>query len=97
MENANHNKQAKAFPNFRRCHQQNIAYQHLFDFFVAFGRAAEQEHGRCRCHHVGDANNCFLWNFAGAFSGERKNRAAKKGKPKCDCESGPAVKVKSEE
>src|SRR4030095_6970536 len=95
MESADDNKKGKASPNARLCPQQNSPHQHLFDFFVPFRRAAEQEHGCCRCHHVGNADNCFLRNLTGAFSGERENRTAKNGEPECDAESGPAVKVES--
>ena len=43
MENADDKKKSEAFPDFERCNEQDIPDQHLFDFFVAFRRAAQEQ------------------------------------------------------
>ena len=69
MKNPDGNKKREALPNLRRRHQQNIAHQHLFDFFVALSGATEKQHRRGRRHDIGDTNDRFLRNLVRAFSG----------------------------
>ena len=97
MKNAHRNKKGETFPNLHRRYQQDIAYQHLFDFLVALRSAAEQQHRRGRGHDVGDADDGFLRNFAGAFSGDGKDGAAENGEGQRNGKSDPAVKIEPKE
>ena len=67
MENTDDDKKCEAFPNFTRRHEQNISDEHVFDFLVAFRRAAQEQDRGGRRHDVGDADDRFLRNLARRF------------------------------
>ena len=97
MENSDGDKERETLPNFARCHEQNISHEHVFDFFVTFRRAAEQQHRRGCRHDIGNADDRFLRNLARPFSGHGKNRSARKREAERNSESCPAFKIEMEQ
>ena len=97
MNDRDQEKKSEAFPNVSRTHEQDVADEHVFDFLVAFRRAAEEENGRRGGHDVADADDGLLWNLAGAFAGHGKNRGAKEGKAERNDKGRPAFQVQVEQ
>src|SRR6266542_1080110 len=93
MEDAHRDKKCKAFPNFIRRYEQNIANQHVLDFLVAFRRAAEQQDSSSSSHDIRNSDDRFLRDLARTFSGYRKNGPSDQSESERDAESGPALKV----
>src|SRR5207245_10280522 len=96
MEDADDNKKCKAFPNFMRRYEQNIANQHVLDFIIAFRRATEQQDRSSSSHDIRNSDDRFLRDLARTFSGYRKNGRADQSESERYTESGPTLKVKME-
>ena len=93
MKNSDCREESKTFPNLLWRHEQNVADEHLFDLFVSFRGAAEEQDGRGRGDHIRNSNHRFLWNLTGAFSGDRKNCCAYEGEPKRNREGRPTLQI----
>src|SRR6266849_1912595 len=76
MQNSYSEEERKAFPDIVWTNEQNVADEHVFDLLVTFSRAAQQKNRRSGCHDVGNSNDRFLRNLAGAFACDRKNSGA---------------------
>ena len=97
MKDADEREKAEAFPNLRRSHEQDVADEHVFDFLIALGRAAEQEHSGRGGDDVGDADHRLLRHLALAFAGEGKNRRADEGEAERDPEGCGAFQVQPQQ
>ncbi len=93
VQKSDRNEKCEAFPNFQRSNEENIPHEHVLNFFVAFGRAAQQQDGGGRRDHVRNSNDRFLRDLAGAFSGDRENRRAHEREAERDGEGRPTFKI----
>src|SRR3954462_11782198 len=97
MHEPNENEESATFPNVERTNEQDIPDEHVLDFLVAFGRAAEKQDGGGSGDHIADSDNRFLRNFAGTFAGDRKKRGAEKSETESDSEGRPAFQIQMKE
>ena len=91
MQHADGDKERETFPDFSGAHEQDIADQHLFDFFVAFRGAAQQQDRRGRGHDVGNADDRFLRNWLARFPVTEKIAAPSKREAERDGKRGRAL------
>src|SRR5439155_247220 len=97
MEDADRNEKRKAFPNFMRRYEQNIANQHVLDFLVAFRRAAEQQDRSSSSHDVRDSDDGFLRNLARPFSSNGENCCASEREAERNSKRCPASEIQMQE
>ena len=97
VQNSDRCKESETFPNVIRTNEQDVADEHLLDFFIAFGGAAEQQNRRRRRDDVGDSDDRFLRNLTRAFAGNGKNRSADERETERDRKRCPTFQIQVEQ